>query len=141
VTAAAGEGRVVSGLDEALGLGGGAHPVAFFTLRELDADLVDRVIADHLGDDFLDVVPGAFALDPETGRRRWQHAGLQPIAIIGAAETFDLGPTVAEALPSAAVLFLGGEGAAAAVLGWNRCPTHRLVPVASSLSELDVRSH
>jgi hypothetical protein len=124
---------------EAIGLAPGAHPVAFFVLDDVGAETLDRLLGDHLGADFLDVVPDGFAADPETGLRRWSRDLLEPIAIVGAPETFELGPTCADALPSAAVLFLDRRSTPASVLGWDRSPVHRLVTIAPALADLDVR--
>jgi hypothetical protein len=135
---AARPGLRIAGI-EALGLPAGPHPVAFFVPSELGAETLDRLLADHLGDDFLDVVPDGFGDDPETGLRRWTQHHLEPIAIVGAPDTFAIGPGAADALPSAAVLFLDRRVTPAPVLGWNRSPVHRLVPVAPALGELDVR--
>jgi hypothetical protein len=124
---------------EAVGLPAGAHPVVFFVLDDIGGETLDRLLGDHLGADFLDVVPDGFDADPETGLRRWTRDGLEPIAIVGAPETFELGHGVADALPCAAVLFLDRRSAPAPVLGWDRSPVHRLVPIAPALADLDVR--
>ncbi len=129
-------GLAVAGLGE-LGLGEGPHPAAFFVVAQLAEVAVDRLLADHFGDDFLDVVPDAFERDGE-GRRRWTREGLEPIAIIGGAETFDPGPTLDDALPGAAVLLLDRRASPATVLGWDRVPVRRLVPVAPSLASLTI---
>ena len=125
---------------EAVGLeAGGLHPVAFFVLDEIGAETLDRLLGDHLGADFLDVVPDGFVADPETGLRRWTKDDLEPIAIVGAPETFELGPGIADALPCAAVLFLDRRTTPGAVLAWNRSPVHRPVTIARALADLDVR--
>ena len=70
---------------------------------------------------------------------RWTQHHLEPIAIVGAPNTFAIGASAADALPCAAVLFLDRRATRAPVLGWNRSPVHRLVAVAPALGELDVR--
>jgi len=119
----------------ALGLGAGRLPVVFFALGDLDDDAMDRLIMDHLDDDVLAAVPGAFVRGPD-GRRRWARTDVEPIAIVGTAATFELGPELDDALPAAAVLLRDREHGA--ILGWDRIPGHAPVAVAPTLTELDV---
>lgn len=119
----------------ALGLGVDRLPVSFFVLGELDDADVDRLIADHLDDDALVVLPGAFVRGPD-GLRRWARTDVEPIAIVGRAETFELGATLADALPASAVLLHDRDHGA--ILGWDRVPTNAPVTVSATLTELDV---
>jgi hypothetical protein len=131
-------GLAVGGLEE-LGIGAGPHPTAFFVLRRLDAASVDRLLQDHLGDDFLEIVPDAFVRD-ETGLRRWRRDALEPVALVGVPGTFDLGSALDDALPCAAILFLDRGATPPSLLGWNRSPVHRLEVLAPALADLDLRA-
>ncbi|MCA9679902.1 MAG: hypothetical protein KC464_33030 [Myxococcales bacterium] len=130
-------GLTATGLG-ALGVGDGPHPVVFFRLAELPDGDADRVLHDQLGDDFLDVVPGAFTAAPGEPRR-WAHPDLEPIAIVGGAETFAIGPTLGEALVAAAVLLVDRRAEPATVVGWAGAP-QPLVAVAGSVAALAVTS-
>ncbi len=98
-------------------------------LAALDDRAIDRLLGDHLGDDFLEVVPGAFVRGAD-GLWRWRATDLVPVAIVGDETTFELGRTLADALPAVAVVFersgeLGGER-----VSWNRNPACGLVPIS-----------
>jgi hypothetical protein len=131
-------GLALGGLGE-LGLGAGPHPTLFYVLRRLDAASVDRLLHDHHGDDFLEVVPGAFDRD-DAGMRRWRREALEPVALVGVPGTFELGSSLDDALPCAAVLFLDRGASPPSVLGWNRSPVDRLAPLAPALADLDLRA-
>jgi hypothetical protein len=118
-----------------LGLGAGPHEACAIAWSELGPDDADRLIVDHLGDDLLAVVPGAFDRDP-LGRCAWRREDLEPIALVGGPGMGALGPTWRDALPSSAVLFLDRRVDPPAVVGWDGSPVRGLVRVSDSLAEL-----
>jgi hypothetical protein len=111
-----------------LGLGPGPHAACAVDWSALSPDDADRFAVDHLGDDFLTVVPGAFERD-DLGRRIWRRTTLEPIAIVGGADLRELGRSWRDALPAAAVLFLDHASVPPAVVGWSGNPLGRLVAV------------
>lgn len=119
----------------ALGLGAARLPAAFFALGDLDDEAVDRLLHDHFDDELLAALPDAFVRGPD-GLRRWARTDVEPIAIVGVSDTFQLGDTLDDALPAAAVLLRDRD--AGTILGWDRVPEHAPVTVAASLTELDV---
>lgn len=119
-----------------LGLGPGPHEACFVAWGALGEDDADRFIVDHLGDEFLAAVPGAFDHDQATGRCAWRRADLEPLALVGAPGMRQLGPTWRDALAAAAVLFVDHRATPPAVVGWDGSPLAPLVPVAPSLDDL-----
>jgi hypothetical protein len=119
-----------------LGLGAGPHAACAIPWSSLTSEDIDRFLVDHLGDDFLAVVPQAFCYDAERGASAWMHADLEPLALVGDLGMKQLGRTWRDALPAAAVLFIDHRSDPAAIVGWDGSPVRGLVAVAPSLADL-----
>ncbi len=120
-----------------LGLGPAPHEACEIDWPAQDAADVDRFIVDHLGDDFLAVMPGAFGPDgDDPGRWVWRSSDLEPLALVGQPGMKRLGPTWRDALPAAAVLFLDHRHEPATIVGWDGSPVRGLVAIAASLADL-----
>jgi len=118
------------------GLGPGPHPACAIEWGQLAADDVDRFLVDHLGDDFLAVVPAAFWRDSEGGRCAWVRADLEPLALVGTPGMHELGASWRDAPRAAAVLFLDHRSEPPVVVGWDGSAVRGLLAIADSLDAL-----